>query len=635
MNEAARKILSESSGRGLSPPAIRYGNAMIFTTVALMLSIVFHAVMGDSLLLFFSFAVVLSAFYGGLGPGVISALVGLLYFDYFLTPPTDSFTFADHPERVLQGALFVLIAVVVSYAQDRRQKAERHHSNISRELETVLMAIADAVTVQTANGTVIYANQASAEMNGYKSVDEMLKAPITQLQSAVELYDEDDQPFPFTRLPRYRAFAEKTSSDVVVRLVRKDTGSSRWFSLRAAPIVNQRGIPRLAVTVSRDITPMKESHQRLLDLAEEVEEQRERLAGIVANIPAIVWEASGQPGTTGRVDFVNAYAEKLLGYPVERWMTSVNMWQEICHPDDWEGVVEQSKRIFTDSGGAGVVSFRVISKDGRVIHMDAHTSLIIEKTGLARLYGVFMDVSERVQGQRALAAQSEELRRANEELTQFAYVASHDLQEPLRMVTSYLQLVEARYKDQLDDDGRVFINYAVDGATRMKALIQDLLTYSRVQRRQEAFTRIDLNRVLSRVLQNLEVSISESGAIITHDTLPSIRGSEAEMAQLFQNLIANAIKFRREAVPEITINCEKQDGMVHIRVADNGIGIDKQYLDRIFVVFQRLHTRDKYPGTGIGLAIVKKVVENHGGKITVESEVGKGTTFAFTLPIMT
>ena len=783
MDESTRTILKDSH---LIPSvALRYGNAVIFTTVALILSLVFRSVMGDTLMVFFSFAVVLSAFYGGFGPGIISAFLALLFFDYFLTHPIGMFSFMEHPERVFQGGIFTLIALVVSYAQARRQQAERHHINISRELETILMAIADAVTVQMANGTVVYANQASAEMNGYATVNDMLSASITQMQAVVEIVDENENPFPFTSLPRYRAFAEGVTSDTVVRINNKKTGKNRWFSLRSAPIYNQKGTPRLAVTVSRDITPMKESQQRLLELAEEVTAQRERLEGIVANIPAIVWEASGQIGTTGSVDFVNAYAEKLLGYPVERWMNSVNMWREICHPDDWESVVEQTKRIFSDSGGSGVIQFRVLSQDKQVIHIEAHTQLIVDESGEAHLYGVFMDVSdraryqaelkkqaeelsranesltsanvelrkarerlenvfsnvpgiiweghgvpgetqviehvndygvkmlgytheewltggdiwvriippedyalarenaariyehesegvvhfrakhkdgsirhiearsrvvpqsdheprvygvfmdvtERVEVQQALAEQSEELRRANEELKQFAYVASHDLQEPLRMVTSYLQLIEARYNDCLDDDGRIFINYAVDGSTRMKALINDLLTYSRVQRRHEAFSRVDLNRVLSRVVQNLEISITESGAIISHDSLPVIRGSENEIAQLFQNLIGNAIKFRREIPPEIEIRCEKKDGMYHVRVSDNGIGIDKQYLDRIFVVFQRLHTRDKYPGTGIGLAIVKKVVENHGGKITVESEPGKGTTFTFTLPI--
>jgi len=314
-------------------------------------------------------------------------------------------------------------------------------------------------------------------------------------------------------------------------------------------------------------------------------------------------------------------------------MNSVTMWQEICHPDDWESVLEQSRRIWSEDGGAGELSFCVKSEDGNIFHMNAHTLLVVDPPGHARLYAVFMDVTERARNQAELKARAEELRRVNDELRQFAYVASHDLQEPLRMVTSYLQLIDTRYTDRLDADGRVFINYAVDGATRMKALINDLLMYSRVQRGQDAFVTVDLNRVLTRVLQNLEIAITENNALITHDPLPVIRGSENEMSQLFQNLIGNAIKFRRDEAPVIDIKCQKLTDAYVIKLTDNGIGIEKQYLGRIFEVFQRLHTREKYPGTGIGLAIVKKVVENHGGTITVDSELNKGTTFTITLPI--
>jgi len=243
-----------------------------------------------------------------------------------------------------------------------------------------------------------------------------------------------------------------------------------------------------------------------------------------------------------------------------------------------------------------------------------------------------LEVAERKRAEAVLNIRSQELARSNTELGQFAYVASHDLQEPLRMVASYLQLVDTRYREKLDADAREFIAFAVDGAKRMQVLINDLLAYSRIGTRGQAFQPADCEEVLQTALQNLQVAIRESGAQITHDPLPALMGDATQLAQLFQNLIGNALKFRREESPKIHIRAGLKDGFWHLSVRDNGIGIESQYFDRIFVVFQRLHGRVAYPGTGIGLAICKKIVERHGGTIRVESEFGKGSTFHFTIP---
>ena len=222
--------------------------------------------------------------------------------------------------------------------------------------------------------------------------------------------------------------------------------------------------------------------------------------------------------------------------------------------------------------------------------------------------------------------------RSNAELEQLAYVASHDLQEPLRMVSSYTQLLAKRYQGRLDSDADKFIAYAVDGANRMQRLIQDLLAYSRVGKVQKELLEISSEAALQNALKNLSQVISESGAVITHDPLPPLVIDEMHLTQLFQNLVGNAIKYHGPETPCIHIFSTKKDKELTLSVRDNGIGIAAQYFERIFVMFQRLHARDEFSGTGIGLAISKKIVERYGGRISVQSESGKGSTFSFSLP---
>jgi signal transduction histidine kinase len=233
---------------------------------------------------------------------------------------------------------------------------------------------------------------------------------------------------------------------------------------------------------------------------------------------------------------------------------------------------------------------------------------------------------------RQLAERVEELARSNAELERFAYVASHDLKEPLRMITSYTTLLARRYKGKLDRDADEFINYAVDGAVRMEQLIQDLLLYSRVGIRDVVFKPVDCEVVYSRALANLQAALRETSALVTHDPLPTIQGDDTQLVQVFQNLIGNGIKFRGEITPCIHVSVKDKKKEWVVAVEDNGIGIDPQYADRIFVIFQRLHGRADYPGNGIGLAICKKVVENHGGRIWFKSQPRKGATFYFTIP---
>jgi signal transduction histidine kinase len=238
---------------------------------------------------------------------------------------------------------------------------------------------------------------------------------------------------------------------------------------------------------------------------------------------------------------------------------------------------------------------------------------------------------ERRQAEADLAKKAEELARSNRDLEQFAYVASHDLQEPLRMVAAYTQLLAERYAGKLDENADKYIRYALEGALRMQTLVTDLLTFSRVGRNRKS-TPLASDAVVREALENLQAALQESGAVVHYEALPTVSGDRTQLVQLFQNLIGNAIKFRGEKTPAITVSANRGAAEWEFSVSDNGIGIAPEHVEAIFVIFQRLHTRAEYPGNGVGLAICKKIVEQHGGRIWVESKAGEGTIFKFTLP---
>jgi PAS domain S-box-containing protein len=329
----------------------------------------------------------------------------------------------------------------------------------------------------------------------------------------------------------------------------------------------------------------------------------------------------------------NAAAEKMfrcpaaeaLGQPLERFI-----------PQRFRAAHAEHVWKFSESG----TTTRSLEKQGTLMALRAdgeefpmEASISHTRVGARPLFTVILrDITERRRAEEKLAEKMEELARSNADLEQFAYVASHDLQEPLRMVSSYTQLLMRRYGDRLDGDAREFTAYIVDGATRMKQLIEDLLAYSRVGTKGKEFKPVPVESALRRAIVNLRAAIEESGAAVTYDTLPVVHGDDMQLAQLFQNLIGNALKFRSASVPRIHVSSIDKKEQSEIVVADNGIGIEAQYFERIFMVFQRLHNKGEYPGTGIGLAICKKVVERHGGSIWVESKPGEGSAFHFTLP---
>jgi len=322
---------------------------------------------------------------------------------------------------------------------------------------------------------------------------------------------------------------------------------------------------------------------------------------------------------------------RILGIDISRDMKGVRS------PDFWQNPKERDeylKELMTNGVIKNYeVNVKTNSSEKNTVLLNSH--LIKDEEGkMIRIEGTVIDITELKLIEQKLIITLENLERSNKDLEQFAYVANHDLQEPLRMISSYTQLLERKYKDKLDQDARDYIHFAVDGAIRLQKLLNALLEYSRVSTRAKTFEQVDISKALGQVISNLQLLIATNRAIITNDDLPVVKSDEYQILSIFQNLIENAIKFKKKTeLPKIHISCTKRDNIYQFSVADNGIGIEKQYHDRIFIVFQRLHSVKDYPGTGIGLSICKRIAERHGGTIWFESTVNEGTTFYFTIPV--
>jgi PAS domain S-box-containing protein len=328
-----------------------------------------------------------------------------------------------------------------------------------------------------------------------------------------------------------------------------------------------------------------------------------------------------------RITFFNQGAEETFGYTADE---ALGQHLDLLIPER----LREIHRRYVEDFAAGPIAARRMGERGQIRGLRKGGESFPADASISKLHvdgdsiftAVLRDVTARVRVE-------QELQRSNAELEQFAYVASHDLQEPLRMVASYTQLLARRYGDKLDGDAKEFISFAVDGVTRMQALINDLLAFSRVGTRGGAFEEVAADAVLDRVLTTLGPSIQDAGAQIIREPLPIVQADPLQLGQVFQNLLSNAIKFRKpDSAPRVRISAEPENEEWVFAVTDEGIGIEAQYMDRIFILFQRLHTRADYPGTGIGLAICKKIVERHGGRIWLRSTPGEGSTFYFSLP---
>jgi PAS domain S-box-containing protein len=398
-------------------------------------------------------------------------------------------------------------------------------------------------------------------------------------------------------------------------------GSPIWLRTNKVPLYDLSGSVIGVLGTYEDITQSKQAEQALVESEERFRSAFEQAAVGISHT-----------ALDGRFLRVNQRNCEMLGYSQEEMLGLT--FQQITHPDDLNVELNQLNALLAGQTRTYSIEKRYIRKDHSLVWVNRTVGLVREPTGEPKyLIAVAEDISARKQAQEELKKTAAELVRSNAELERFAYVASHDLQEPLRMVTSYLQLLEQRYRDRLDGAAIEFIDFAVDGAARMKTLINDLLAFSRLSTHGETFAPTNCETVLERVLADLRLSIVENGARVTHDPLPTLQADPSQMERVFQNLIGNAIKFHGDQPPAIHIGAQRQPGEWLFSVRDNGIGIDPKYFERIFLIFQRLHTRDKYPGTGIGLAISQRIIQRHGGRIWVESRPGQGSIFYFTLPI--
>lgn len=393
--------------------------------------------------------------------------------------------------------------------------------------------------------------------------------------------------------------------------------------------VMKDNLKRLVPAIEREVREADARRKRRKTEAA-LQETEQRLELAIEGAEIGIWDITIP---TGRVVYDRRW-ERMLGYRVEELEPNLNAWERLVHPDDLPRILEvwnehakgnspfyeSEFRLRTKSGGWNWVLSR-----GKAIERDSSGAPL-------RAIGTYLDITARKGAEERLAAKAQELSRSNAELEQFAYVASHDLQEPLRMITCYCQLLQRRYQGKLDAGADEFIGYAVEGASRMQHLIEDLLTYSRVGTKAKPLEPVDCIAVLKDALANLKVALVQSDAVVTQDPLPTVLADGKQLIQLFQNLIGNAIKYRGSQRPVIHVSVEPQEEAWRFSVRDNGIGLDPQFSDRIFVIFQRLHTKTEYPGTGMGLAICKKIVEQHGGRIWVESQPGLGSVFYFSIP---
>jgi len=462
------------------------------------------------------------------------------------------------------------------------------------------------------DGVVRRVNQAECSLLGYRA-SEILGRPIWEFVAAAE-WDACRQAI------RSRLLGQTPTKPVQRRFIRSD-GAELCIEIHPSLVRDAAGGIVGVRSALVDVTERKRAEEAL-------RESEEKFRELFDGAPVAYHELD----LNGVVVGVNQAECTLLGYTASE-ILGRSAW-EFLNAADQDAGHEAVRRKLSGKTSKEPVQYRFIRSDGAGLWVEVYSSLVRNAAGeTVGLRTAILDITERKRMAEDLKAQAENLARSNTELERFAYVASHDLQEPLRMVASFTQLLARRYSGRLDEKADEYIHYAVDGAKRMQELINDLLAYSRVNTKDLELRPTDSEAAVRAALENLKAAIAESGAVVEWDPpLPVLKADALQLGQLFQNLIGNAIKFHGPEPPRIRISVAGDGAYWLFSVRDNGIGIDPRYADRIFQIFQRLHGRSEYPGTGIGLAVCQKVVERHGGRIWVESQPGAGADFRFTLP---
>jgi PAS domain S-box-containing protein len=494
-----------------------------------------------------------------------------------------------------------------------RKAAEKHLAQMEGRYRGLLEAAPDAMVVVNKGGEIVLLNVQAEKQFGYRR-DELLGQKVTNIipEGFAERLIADDL------RTTEAALAQVIGTGIELIAKRKD-GSNFPIEIMLSPLESDAGI--LVTAAVRDISVRKVAEKHLAQM-------EGRYRGLLEAAP----DAMVVVNTRSEIVLLNVQAEKQFGY---RRDELIGQQVKNIIPEGFaerlvsdalrSAEVAQAQQIGT---GIELIAKR---KNGSDFPVEIMLSPLESDEGILVTVAI-RDITKRKKADTDLLEKIEELNTSNKELVQFASIASHDLQEPLRMVASYTQLLAKRYKGRLDSDADEFIAYAVDGAARMQRLIRDLLTYSRVGTKGRELIDISAEDALNTALMNLRAAIEESGAVVTHDALPRVVADDMQLAQLFQNLVGNAIKYQSPGTPRVHISAVRNgDKKWTFSVRDNGLGIDSQYFEKIFGMFQRLHRREEFAGTGIGLAICKKIVERHGGNISVESEVGKGSTFRFAL----